>query len=186
MDKAVCRLLVTVDYAERWSTADLLTLLRDIAAPAGVPIRVVMLARSIGAWWTVLMSRLERYLDVEASTMKLPALAEDAEDRLELFNIARDRFAKLLNVADAQNIAPPSGLEVNKSYGLVLTVHMSALAAVLGQLRGDKPPSYPAEISVFLLAREREIWQALYEQRYMIAPPMLLRRPVFTATLTGL
>ena len=55
------------------------------------------------------MSRLERYLDVEASTMKLPALAEDAEDRLELFNIARDRFAKLLNVADAQNIAPLPG-----------------------------------------------------------------------------
>lgn len=183
--EAVAGVLIIADYAERWATADLLTLLRDSAAPAGVPVRVLLLARSAGHWWQVLRSQLDRQLDVEATAMKLLPLGDTSEDRHNIFKIARNEFAAHLNVPEALDIAPPGRLDTDENYGLVLTVHMAALAAVLGRMRGDEPLSDPADISAFLLARERDFWQILYEQGRLIVPPRAIAQTVFTATLTG-
>jgi len=177
--------LVVADYAERWATTDLLTLLRDTAAPAGVPVRVILLSRSAGSWWQTLAYRLDRDLDVETDAIKLLPLGDTAGDRQELFTAARDRFAELLNVPDSEDIPPPLTLDVDRNYGSVLTVHMSALAAVLGRMQGDNPPYKPVELSAFLLARERESWQTLYEHRRVTATPSAIAQTVYTATLTG-
>lgn len=177
--------LVVADYAERWSTGDLLTLLRDTAGPTNVPVRVLLLARPTGTWWQSLAYRMEHDRDVETGTLLLPPLGEASEDRLELFTGARDRFAALLNVPDPENVRPPLSLETDDGYGLVLTVHMAALAAVLAHASGDLLPPGSGELSAFLLARERDSWQALRRQGRVIAAHEIMAQTVYTATLTG-
>jgi hypothetical protein len=177
--------LVVVDYAERWSTTDLLTLLRDTAAPASFPVRVLLLARPAGTWWQTLAYRMEHDRDIETSTLLLPPLGEASEDRLGLFAGARDEFAARLNVPDPLNISPPPNLRTDEGYGLVLTVHMAALAAVLARANDDILPNDPSELSAFLLARERESWQALHRQKWVMTTQEAMAQTVYTATLTG-
>lgn len=180
-------LLIIADYAERWETANLLALLRHAADQAAFPIRLLLLARPSGTWWQTLAYRIERTFDIAAEAMFLPPLGETPEDRLEIFQAARDRFAFLLNVTDAQYIPLPPEIETDNRYGLVLTTHMAALAAVLAYARGDAPPRDPAELSAFLLAREREHWHALYRRRDdpVRTAPHAMGQAVYTATLTG-
>lgn len=179
--------LILVDYAERWETADLLALLRKAQDPAGLPVRIIMLSRPAGAWWQTLFYRIERSLDVTVDQMYLPPLAESPEGRLRVFEEARDVFGALLDVQDPTYIRPPMDLETNSSYGQVLTLHMAALAAVVAFVEADYPPRDPAELSAFLLARERDHWLAMYRRLDdpMRTPPDAMRQAVYTATLTG-
>ena len=179
--------LILVDYAERWETTDLLALLRKAQDPAGLPVRIIMLSRPAGAWWQTLFYRIERSLDVTVDQMYLPPLAESPEGRLRVFEEARDVFGALLDVQDPTYIRPPMDLETNSSYGQVLTLHMAALAAVVAFVEADYPPRDPAELSAFLLARERDHWLAMYRRRDdpMRTPPDAMRQAVYTATLTG-
>jgi hypothetical protein len=185
--KGMAGVLIIADYAERWETADLLALLRNTANPTGFPMRLLLLARPAGTWWQTVAYRIERTFDIPAEAMFLPPLGETSEDRLELFEAARDRFAYLLNITSPQLIRPPPGIEADNRYGLVLTAHMAALAAVLAYARGDAPPSNPAELSAFLMAREREHWLALHRRRDdpMLTAPHAMGQAVYTATLTG-
>ena len=180
-------ILIIADYAERWETADLLALLRNAANPTGFPVRLLLLARPAGTWWQTLAYRMERTFDIPIEAMFLPPLGDTPEDRLKLFETARDRFAYLLNITDPQHIRPPPGIEADNRYGLVLTTHMAALAAVLAYTRGDAPPRGPAELSAFLLARERDHWHALYRRRDdpMRTAPHAMGQTVYMATLTG-
>lgn len=180
-------ILIIADYAERWETADLLALLRHSANPIGFPVRLLLLSRPAGTWWQTLVYGLEKTFDIGAETMFLPSLGETPEQRLELFREARNRFAYLLNVTSPQYIGPPPGIETDSRYGLVLTTHMSALAAVVAHIHGDAAPPNPAELSAFLLAREREHWRALNRRRDepLRTVPHAMGQTVYTATLTG-
>ncbi|WP_158710069.1 tetratricopeptide repeat protein [Streptomyces katrae] len=182
--------LVVLDYAERWDTPDLLTLLDDtnVGAGRGIRVRVLLLARPSGVWWQSVAYRMEHDLGVHAERFELPPLESDpAVDRAGLFSAARDRFAELLDIPDTGPAGLPAGLADREEYQLVLAVHMAALVVVLAVHQGDEPPSDPVEVSAYLLARERHHWLSLCHRR---EDPLLVTandmgQIVYTATLTG-
>ncbi|GAA4240857.1 hypothetical protein GCM10022254_67260 [Actinomadura meridiana] len=182
--------LVVVDYAERWDTADLLALLSDTTTGAGarLSVRVLLLSRPAGTWWQTLSHRIKRDLDLTATRVELGPLENDsAVTRAGLFSTARDRFADLLEVPSAREIAPPETLTDHADFRLVLAVHMAALAAVLGHGRSEGPPSDPVEVSAYLLGRERAHWQDLHTrgEAPLATTPDAMGQVVYTATLTG-
>ncbi|MER7485603.1 tetratricopeptide repeat protein [Streptomyces sp. NPDC126497] len=178
--------LVVVDYAERWDLPDLVTLLKDLHVP-GVLVRVLLLSRSAGQWWEVLRYRIDRDLGVLADARELGPLAPHPVHRAHLFEAARAGFAERLGVPDPEAVPPPAALLRHEEYGLVLSVHMAALTAVLAHLDGTAAPTEPAEVSSFLLARERDHWQELHRGLDRLFPtgPDTMARAVYTATLTG-
>ncbi|MFF1343419.1 tetratricopeptide repeat protein [Streptomyces sp. NPDC058290] len=182
--------LVVVDYAERWDTADLLTLLGDthVGAGRGIRVRVLLLSRPAGAWWHGLAHRIQEDLGLVADRDELLSLETDpGVSRASLFTAARDRFAALLGVSGAETVGPARELDSRDDYRLVLTVHMAALAAVLGMEDEGTAPGDPVEVSAFLLARERRFWQALHHRAVepVTATPDAMAQLVYTATLTG-
>ncbi|NJC69950.1 tetratricopeptide repeat protein [Planosporangium thailandense] len=179
-------LLLIVDYAERWPLTDLLDLVNDPLLATGVPVRILLIARSGGTWWNVLHTRLEKS-DVIADHMPLPRIAPGRIDRLAVFDAARDRFAELLGMTEFQGISPPSSLLENAGPGQVLTLHMAALIAVDAKKHGIRPPTDPASFSRHLLERERDHWYAMHDkpQNRLPTPPSVMARAVFAATLTG-
>src|SRR5205823_558002 len=101
--------LLVVDYAERWPVSDLLALVHDqLSRP--VPVRVLLLARSAGAWWQGVVYRLDR-ADITAESMVLGPVVDTLQGRAQVFAAARDRFAVLLQVADAGQIPLPARLD---------------------------------------------------------------------------
>jgi tetratricopeptide (TPR) repeat protein len=119
-----------------------------------------------------------------ADAMGLGALAETVEGRAAVFAAARDRFAALRGVPGTDRIAPPNGLGED-AFGLVLTVHMAALAAVDAHRRGDQTPRDPLALSAYLLQRERDHWTSMYDNDHRLqTSPQVMGRAVFTATLT--
>ncbi|MEU6470173.1 tetratricopeptide repeat protein, partial [Streptomyces massasporeus] len=204
-------MLVVVDYAERWAVPDLLQLLPDTAAAAGAVVRVLLLARPTGWWWSGLCQQIPRAVgrpEVEPDDLLLApveetTLCDPEEARRDLFHQARDRFCGLLGVPDPDRIVAPAGLDSYPDYHLVLAVHMAALVLVLaahdhdttngGDRSGSAPlwaggwGAEPVEVSQFLLTRERLHWEAVFTR----AKPPLLTEPdamgqaVYLATLTG-
>ncbi|MGH4010806.1 MAG: tetratricopeptide repeat protein [Pseudonocardiaceae bacterium] len=176
-------LVLLVDYAERWPLDDLLTLAGDPLLHTGLPARVLLLARPTGGWWESLAHRLGNH-DMATDSLLLPPLADTAVARATVFTAARDRFAELLRVGSPGQIPPPARIG-DEAFGLVLTVHMAALAAVDAHARGDTPPVDPAALSAYLLHRERDHWQHLYDNDHRIhTPASTMARAVFTAILT--
>jgi len=116
--------LLVVDYAERWPAGHLVQVLGDGALRGHGPVRVLLLARPAGLWWTALRHELDK-VDAAADEMLLAPLAPTREDRVAVFTAARDRFAELLTVVDPGGIAPPVDLDED-DYARVLTVHMAA------------------------------------------------------------
>ena len=177
--------LIVVDYAERWPLADLVGLLADQRLPAGVAVRVLLLARPAGAWWASLSHRLDEQ-DVAVSDLRLEAVEASGTSRAELFAGAVARFAGLLEV-DPAAVAAPAGLDADDAFGLVLTTHMAALVAVDAARAGRMVPAGPAGLSSYLLGRERDHWRRLHETPGAEAfgtAPGVMGRAVFTATLT--
>ncbi|GAA0917725.1 hypothetical protein [Nonomuraea longicatena] len=177
--------VLVVDYAERWDTADLLTLLRDSRLPGRLPVRVLLLARPAGTWWQSLAGRMRRDLQLVPSSRELgPLEQEEGITRGGLFDAARDRFAELRQVPSPDAVLPPPAVERHEAYQLVLAVHM---AAVLARACGQAPPADPVEVSAFLLARERDHWEAMHARRDnpVATSPDAMAQIVYTATVTG-
>ncbi len=172
-------LLLVVDYAERWPRGQLLRLPHDPVLRRDAPTRLLLLARPAGAWWEASRHPLSR-LGFDVSQTPLAALADTPEHRWEAFAAARDRFAALLGVRAPERVPALD----HDAYGLVLTLHMAALAAVLDP--DGKADTDPARLSAYLLDRERDHWQAMYDNdRRVSTPPETMARTVFTGTLTG-
>ncbi|MEY9877375.1 tetratricopeptide (TPR) repeat protein [Streptacidiphilus sp. MAP12-33] len=181
--------LLVVDYAERWPTADLRRLLQDpLVHRTGVPVRVLLLARPAGLWWESLETWIGDTLDTLAESHPLRPLADDSTTRADLFRHARDSFADLLGLpaATAALIRPPQDAELDEDYGQVLTLHIAALAAVDAALHQEKAPDNPARASAHLLGRERAHWRALHQRssQPLATAPESMGRAVLTATLT--
>ncbi|GAA4709326.1 tetratricopeptide repeat protein [Phytohabitans rumicis] len=175
---AYSRVLVLVDYAERWPTSDLLALLLDRRLHGGPTLRVLLLARPIGNWWYALTHRLSEALGVRADTSELTPLGATHDDSRHVYRVASSCFAEALGVRDPGH--PPAEVE-----GSVLTIHMAALAGVLATRQGDVPPTDPGALSAYLLDRERSHWQSMYDNdRRIQSTPRVMGRAVYLAALT--
>ena len=93
-------------------------------------------------------------------------------------------FAPHLGVPGPAQVAAPWDLERDSAYGLVLTVHMAALAAVDASRRGQSPPSDAGGLSGYLLDRERDHWAVLREVGRITTTEAVMGHTVYTATLT--
>jgi tetratricopeptide (TPR) repeat protein len=180
--------LVVVDYADRWPLSHLGWLFSNALFGHGkVPIRLLLLARSAQTWAPVRAVLGELHADT--SEQRLGTLpGGDHADRSRMFAAARDSFAACYGITRPDAISPPGPLS-QPEFGLTLTVHMAALAAVDAHANGTRPPWDTAGLSAYLLDRERAHWTRMYENRVdgfeYLTPPGVMARAVFTAALTG-
>ncbi|KAB1978605.1 tetratricopeptide repeat protein [Streptomyces triticiradicis] len=188
-------LLLVVDYAERWPKSHLEELLTEVLTrPDDVPVRVLLLSRPVGVWWESLETWITDRLDDRTASPTavdargLPPLAEVPDEREALFGQARDCFARHLELADeeAALVEAPADIAADDDYAQILTIHMTALASVAAQQRGDRAPANPAEASAFLLKRERAQWVELRRspEALVSSTPEVMGRAVLVATLT--
>ncbi|MFG1844578.1 tetratricopeptide repeat protein [Micromonospora carbonacea] len=173
--------LVVIDYAERWSTTDLLDVIRDRLLGHPGRTRLLLLARPAGLWWQNLCHHLNNG-GISTSETALTPLAQTATARRELFNTAVEAFAPYLGLTDTSGVAEPA-ME-NDDWRLVLTVHMAALAAVHAYQHGQVAPENPAELSTYLINKEASYWHSLLESSRVRTRPETMRRAVCAAILT--
>ncbi|MGA5300184.1 hypothetical protein ACPCHT_09670 [Nucisporomicrobium flavum] len=185
-------LLVVVDYADRWPVAALAWLFQNRIMRQRVPVRVLLLARSVDSWPPV-RAKLHRLGErVDTSDQYLPPLSSTGPDgggteRDALFRAARDGFARHYPPAPGPaEITPPQAL-TGAEFGLTLAILMAALVAVDARHRGREAPRNLLGLTTYLLDREYENWQDLYDDAG--APPRIdartMRRLAFCATLAG-
>jgi tetratricopeptide (TPR) repeat protein len=181
-------LLLIVDYADRWPLSHLTWLFSNALFHRPLLTRLLLLARSTQPWSSVRSALSD--LHAATSDHLLPPIATgvDLGERDRMFTVARDCFARRYGVTDHVGIKPPDTLR-HPDFGLVLALHMAALAAVDAHVRGVTPPMDVAGLSAYLLDRERKHWTRLYENRVegldFQTPPSLMARAVFAASLTG-
>ncbi|MEU1405138.1 hypothetical protein ABZ471_22745 [Streptomyces sp. NPDC005728] len=148
-------LLLVVDYAE--TRPELVRELREQTEEAGYPVRLLLLARSLGSWRTRATGALPE--------TRLHALSLDTADREQAFRTAaRDLSRRLAEVTGGTDVdwpglmdglpaarpGPGSGAET------ALTVQMAALAALLRQVR--TPERGGGALEAELLGHERKYW----------------------------
>ncbi|WP_177240381.1 tetratricopeptide repeat protein [Streptacidiphilus jiangxiensis] len=187
--EAAAGVVLVVDYAERWPTAELRQLLREPLLHHGqVPVRVLLLARPAGLWWDSLNTWIGDHLDAASEAHPLLSLATHAAARAELYEQARNSFADQLGLPDEQHsrIGPPADLDHDEDYAQILTIHIAALAAVDAALHNDPAPSDPARASAYLLKRERAHWSQLHRRAHepLATTPQAMGRAVLIATFT--
>ncbi|EGE39456.1 TPR repeat-containing protein [Streptomyces sp. ACT-1] len=163
--------LVVVDYADRLPMADLLQALADVLVPGEV--RVLLLARSTGGWWSRVTDDLDASL-IPHEAVELGPLADDLPARLAHFHAAVDDFSATLRRVTPRLSAPDLR---GARYQQVLALHTVALAAVLDGTRGTLD-----EATAALMRRERAHWHAATPPGTAAAD---LERVVFIATLRG-
>lgn len=180
-------LLVLVDYADRWPLRDLTWLFANSLFPnslgRGVPVRVLLLARTVGPWPAVRGVLGDRAV---TSATELGAVPDTPGARERVFAAARARFAKLYGLPETDSTTLPLPHDHPDS-GLTLTLHMAALASVDALAHDRRPPADPAGLSAYLLHRERELWERLGENGAGGAgsTPDALAGAAFVAALTG-
>lgn len=181
-----CGLLLVVDYADRWPVSHLNWLFSNALFHQQYRVRILMLARSLHPWPVIRASLAA--VRAEARAQALAPLSEDLGERERMFAAARGRFADRYGLPDSDSIRPPSPLD-RPEFGLVLAVHMAALAAVDARARGARPPADPAGLSAYLLGREYVHWDSPFnagvQGKDYATAPTTMAHTVFTAALTG-
>jgi hypothetical protein len=178
------RLLLIVDYAERWPLADLRLLLGNPLLGIPVHCRVLLVSRTADLWWRTARTGL----DLAAHAVANPPLylappAPDAARRHEIYQAAWTAFARALELDEPPG--PPLHDLDEDAFALTLTLHMAALVAADARARGQQPPSDPAHLSAYLLDREHDYWSSLLASAAVQTPPQTMARAVHTVTLTG-
>ncbi|MFE1592884.1 tetratricopeptide repeat protein [Nocardia sp. NPDC058705] len=179
--------LVVVDYADRWQPTDLLGLVADMNALSlrtGLVVRVLMLARSAGYWWTAVSDRIDSEFNIDSHTHHLLPLGEQI-DRHELFYDAAKSFGSALEVPSNNVDAEVFDLD-SPPFATVLSIHMAALVSV-DMSSPAAIPTDPHALSAHLLKRERAHWFFLHArpEGRRGTPPEVMNRAVVTSTLTG-
>ncbi|MFG1604619.1 hypothetical protein [Actinoplanes sp. NPDC049265] len=160
--------LIIVDRAEQWP----LPLLRDFLFLRSLHdarrTRILLLARPAGDWWQRIARHLTGHLGIEPGTLHLGPLPGR-----QLFDAARDFFARRLDRSEAMAEQPPEGWREPPT---ALETQMAALARVLAHgMPGRAPADDPGALAAYLIERERERW----------SEPETLGRAVFLAGLAG-
>jgi tetratricopeptide (TPR) repeat protein len=183
--------LLIVDYADRWPLAHLTWLLSNRLLHQDKPARVLLLARSADIWPAVRAALANHRADT--STYLLGPLRHDYGERLEMFRVARDRFAEVYGLSNGKGIDPPTPLD-DQDMGLTLAVHMAALVAVDAHATGAEPAGGMEGMTIYLLDRENLHWHQLFAEGAprlgagspaVRTPPHRMNQVVFLAALTG-
>ncbi|MFJ8842018.1 hypothetical protein ACIRFF_03835 [Streptomyces cyaneofuscatus] len=188
------KLLLIVDYADRWSMSSLTWLLKNVMLHReAVRARVLMIARTDHTWPAV-RSVLDTY-QAHASSRRLPPLDDEIEHQV-MFRAAVAAFRTLYGSLSIEDLSPSDSLD-GGDLGLPLALHVAALVAVDAQARGAAVPRGLAGLTVYLLDREHLHWHRLYANGHGEGPPSgddgrgyttapeVMNRAVFTACLTG-
>jgi tetratricopeptide (TPR) repeat protein len=152
-------LLLVVDYAESRDPAGLAALLCAAARAwqAGARVRVLLLARAAGPWWSTLsawypqQATLVDSLTVAGNTVQLQAQA-DQRDPGQVVASAVEQFARRLGCAPPVGYRPrahPAGTPL-------LRLHAEALVAVLGGARGS---GGRGDVLAEVLGHETRYWR---------------------------
>jgi len=174
--------LIVLDYAE--SRGDLVELLDRLARYADAPgprrrVRMLLLARGDGDWWTELQTRSDPILALlsHAAPIALAPIATTAPERDPVFVEAAKVFAAVLGKPAVPR--PPIAL-ADPRFERVLYLHMAALAAVEGV-------AFDAgTLMDVILDHEQRFWQTEAATRQQTAVDVpLARQLVAAATLRG-
>ncbi|MCI2415816.1 tetratricopeptide repeat protein [Saccharopolyspora sp. K220] len=153
------RVLLIVDYAE--TRSDLSAMLTEVAAQEAAGrtggLRVLLLARHVGEWWTALdtTSDATRALTARTLTRELSPPLDAQHDNLRIFQEALPCYAK------ARGRPTPEAELPNSSEQLpVLVLHAAALVAVLDDEQGTHGGRAAADLGVLdrLLGHESRLW----------------------------
>ena len=176
--------LLVVDYAE--TRAGLSALLEELLADeAPAPMRVLLLARSLGEWWEQLAEQsapaVARLLGEGAPIQLSPLLADDTSN-------AALAEAAVPCFADALGVAPPARVAFELPAGPVpvLVLHAAALVAVLRSARaGPDPVVVTAEVLDELLEHEARYWRRKAAAAGLASDGRVLKPVVAAAALLG-
>ncbi|GAA2974681.1 ATP-binding protein [Actinokineospora diospyrosa] len=174
--------MLIVDYADRWAHDELAALLAEPALNRAGPTRILLIGRTV-RWFAAMRAALAEQR-TWAGDLLLPPLRDE---RQAMFAAALDRFSAP-DLYDLDTV-PATVPLTHPDFGLALTVQMAALVAVDAQHRGTRAPTTPHELSAYLLDREYQAWQRLFDaggqgQDYTTRPAVMAKA-VFTAVLTG-
>jgi hypothetical protein len=162
--------VVVVDYAES-RAAQLMAVFRVLAGVApGVSVKVVLLARTAGAWWEELAAgggEVVRDIAELAVLRVLPVLDEGEAARSEAYWAAVSAFAVALGAAPGVSgrswAAVAASLSAARSVvslsrlgagSTVLAVQMTALADLLDSVSGPDGPDGPESVGVGAVGRD--------------------------------
>jgi hypothetical protein len=147
-------LLLVLDYAEH-RLEELAWLLPVVSArtPGAISVRLLVLARDAGDWWSSLQSKKEAgdlLADRTSYMHPLKPLTIKREDRAISWHAAAARFAKCLG----KTITSGPDSDLSETYfERVLMLHMSALLAVEGESASGREG-----ILDYILHREQRFW----------------------------
>jgi len=140
--------LLVVDYAETQvdKIAELVEAVADVELFAAV--RLLLLARGVGEWWTQLVSRsaIVEELLATSGTLTLSSLAEDREASVAIYRAARAGFQTALGL--------PAGELNDATYRRQRSI-FDIMEAALVDLMSATTPSEQAGTALPLLAHER-------------------------------
>ncbi|MEV6976621.1 tetratricopeptide repeat protein [Kitasatospora sp. NPDC093806] len=173
------RLLLTVDYAERWPLDDLLLLLGNRLLHRPERTRILLVSRPAATWWPLLGGRLAADGLRTAPPVRLGPIATTEAGRQEVYRAACRAFARGLGTPAAVSDDPVD--LTDDAYRLVLNLHMAALVSV--HSGGRHQPGDPVALSAYLLDREHDFWVSLAEHGAVTTGPRTMARTVHTATL---
>ena len=180
-------LLLVIDDAHRWPIAHLDTLihnLRSLTAESGVPVRILLSARTNHRWLEVLSTRMNE-LAIPAQRVELAPLGF-RQDRAEAFDMAVTGFMRTMNFRTHPANHYRVGLDLtNPRYTSVLALHMTALTAIHSRITMIAPTYDEATVSNYLREREYADWDNRYRENLLSTDPDTMHRVVYLATLTG-
>ena len=177
-------LLVIIDYAETRPTQVAQVVLAALAEPGNIPIRILLLARSAGDWWTRLRTQsaeLEMALTCVA-IRQLPVLESTPEGRSEAFGDAITDYDAALTDLGWPHLAPgevPRPTFADHRLGSALQLQMAALAGLLGKTHADERPEDA------ILRHETRYWMRAASQHGISLHEDTLRTAVTAVTLCG-
>ncbi|MGW0786351.1 tetratricopeptide repeat protein [Streptomyces sp. NPDC002913] len=174
-------LLVIVDYAERWPQQDLIDFLSDCREQGTRRVRVLIIARSAGGWWSTPTRHLTDWGVPFGDLLLDPLDHDEGVDRPTLYARACEYFASAVDTGPPEGSRDLSG----DGFSTVLAVHMAALADIEAGRRDEASPGSRAGISDYLMKREREHWEGLKKSGRVTVETDAFAQVVYTATLTG-
>jgi tetratricopeptide (TPR) repeat protein len=168
------RLLILVDYAERWDRRSLISLIIDMSHSDQERIRILLLSRPGQPFWKHIRKDISDAFE-KLEPLELSVFAEaDLASREAAFDAAAAAFAAKLDTSE-EGVQRPSGL-MSSRYDRPLDLHMAALAAVLAHRSREEPPR-SEDLSAYLIDHERRTWGDDADE--------ILEQTVLLATLIG-
>ena len=142
------RLFIAVDYAEAL-VERLVSLLDELGSSPARGLRILLLARSAGPWWTTFLQNPYTDLLVDRTPI---SLAVHPNDPVAEYHHARRAFTRAITGSEEATTETPPPI-VDQELRSTLEIHAAALDAVIGQ--GSSAEANPLE---GVLHHERRYW----------------------------